>query len=246
MKFVLRLVLSVAFAAAVAASASAQGRPGGGFGGGFGGQISAYGMVSTNKVLQDELKVTDEQKTKLEDAMKPIGEKRRELFGNRQGGGQRPTEEQLKERTEKMAKLSEDTKKAVEGVLDAKQAKRLSEIDYQVMGFAAFTNKEVQEKLKLSDEQKTKIKDINEEVQKDTAEVRKDMPRFGGQGQRPSEEDMKKFADIQKKTEALRKDAAEKAAEALTAEQKKTWKDMVGEKFDTAKLMQAPQRRRDN
>jgi hypothetical protein len=243
MKLVLRIVLSAALAAAVATTASAQGRPGGFGGGGFG-QISAYGLVATNKVLQDELKVTDEQKTKLEDALKPIGEKRRELFGG--GGGRNATEEQRKEMAEKMAKLSEDTKKAVEGVLDAKQAKRLSEINVQVMGFAAFANKDVQEKLKLSDEQKTKIKDINEELQKDTAELRKDMPRFGGQGQRPSEEDMKKFAEFQKKSEALRKDATEKVAEGLTADQKKAWKDMVGEKFDTAKLMQAPQRRRDN
>ncbi len=237
MKFVIRLVLSLAFATAIAGSASAQ-RPGGtvGFGGGFGGQ-SVYGMIATSKVLQDELHVTDEQKKKVEDAMKPIAEKRREMFTG--GGiGRDATDEQRKEMAAKMTKLTDDTKAAVEGVLDDKQKTRLSEINIQNMGFAAFSNKDVQEKLKLTDAQKEKVKSVGEGYMKDAAELRKDMP-MRAQGQRQqSEEDMKKMADYRKKADALKVEAEDKVKEELTSDQKTTWKTMIGEKFDTTKLQQ--------
>lgn len=235
MKFVLRMALSAALAIGIAATASAQ-RPGGGaggFGGGFGGG-SAYSLVATNKALQDELKVTDEQKKKVEEALKPINDKRREAFSGG-GFGQNATEEQRKEMAEKMAKLSEETKKAVEGALDDKQKTRLSEINYQVMGFAAYSNKDVQEKLKITDAQKEKIKAVAETYAKDRAELAKDAPR-GARGQQPSEEDVKKQAEYRKKTDALRGEAEDKVKAELTAEQKDTWKKMVGEKFDTTKL----------
>jgi Spy/CpxP family protein refolding chaperone len=265
MKYVTRLVLAVAFACAGASLASAQGRPGGGFtGGGFGG--NAYSMIGTNKVLQEEIKVTDAQKTKLEDALKPIAAKRTELLGGAAGGqrrpggnagGQRPmlTEEQRKERDEKLAKLNDETKKAIEGVLDEKQAKRLGQINVQLLGFAAYSNKDVQEKLKLDDGQKDKIKAVAEEYTKDSAELRRDAPRagFGGGrpgGQQPSDEDKKKIEEYNRKRDGLRKEAEDKVVAVLNADQKNTWKELVGEKVDTAKIQAAafarPMQRRDN
>ncbi|MBL8866555.1 MAG: hypothetical protein JNK93_13430 [Planctomycetia bacterium] len=266
MKYVSRLVLAVSFALAIATTASAQGRPGGGFTGGFGfGGTNAYSMIATNTVLQEELKVTGEQKTKLEDALKPITAKRNEILGiaapgaggnRRPAGGQRPmlTDEQRKEREEKLAKLSEETKKAVEGVLDEKQAKRLGQINVQLLGFGAYSDKTVQEKLKLDDSQKEKIKGIAEEYAKDSAELRRDAPRgafgFGGGrpgGQQPSEEDKKKIEDYTKKSDGLRKEAEDKVVAVLTADQKNTWKELVGEKADVQKIragaFQRPMRR---
>lgn len=266
MKLISRMVLAVAITVTGASLASAQGRPGAGaFGAGMfgGGAMSAYSMISTNKVLQEEIKVTEEQKTKIEDALKPINAKRNEILGIAGGqpgqrgqrgqggqGGQRPmlSEEQRKEREEKLAKLTEETKKAVEGVLESKQAKRLSEINYQLMGFAAFTNKEVQEKLKIDDTQKEKLKAISEEYTKDSAELRRDAPRFGRPGQQPSDEDRQKMEEYNKKRDALRKEAEDKATGVLNDEQRKAWKELLGEKFDTAKLAAGFQRpmRRDN
>jgi LTXXQ motif family protein len=272
MKYVSRLVLAVAFALAIATTASAQGRPGGGgFTGGFGG-TNAYSMIGTNTVLQEELKVSAEQKTKLEDALKPLTAKRNEILGipaagaaggNRRPGGQggqRPmlTEEQRKERDEKLAKITEETKKAVEGVLDEKQGKRLGQINVQLLGFGAYTDKTVQEKLKLDDGQKEKIKGIAEEYAKDSAELRRDAPRgagfggFGGRpgGQQPSDEDKKKIEEYTKKSDGLRKEAEDKVVAVLSADQKTTWKELVGEKADVQKIragaFQRPMQRRDN
>ncbi len=252
MKYLVRSAFAMAVAILSVSVASAQ-RPGGA--GGFtfgGGAMNAHSLVATNAVLQTELKVTDEQKTKLTEAMKPIAVKRTELFGARGGaggrpaGGQRPmiTDEQRKEMAEKMAKLTEETKKAVEGVLEPAQTKRLNQIGYQMMGFAAFTNAEVQEKLKLDDTQKEKLKSINEEYTKDSAELRRDAPRGGRRpGAEPSEEDQKRLAEYNKKRDALRTEAEDKAKEVLSADQKKVWTELLGEKFDTAKLFQRPTRR---
>ena len=158
------------------------------------------------------------------------------------------TDEQRKEMAEKMAKLTEETKKAVEGVLEAKQTKRLGEIDYQLKGFAAFADKAVQEKLKLDDVQKDKLKGINEEYTKDRTELAKDRPRGGRPGAQQSDEDKAKLAEFTKKSDALRKEAEDKATGVLTADQKTAWKDLVGEKVDTAKLLAGNVRpmRRDN
>ena len=74
----------------------------------------------------------------------------------------------------------------------------------------------MQEKLKLTDEQKGKIKDINEESGKKMRELFQ-----GGFG----EETQKKLAD-------LRKDSMEKASGVLTADQKKSWQEMTGKPFE--------------
>ncbi len=230
MKLVLRMILVAAMAVATLGTVSAQ-RQGGGGGGGF--VPSAYGAVGTNEELQKELKISDEQKTKLKEAMEPINKKRTEMFARGQGG-QQQTDEQRKERTEKMAKLTEETKAAIGTVLNAEQTKRIGQIDYQIMGMAAYSNADVQKKMSFTDAQKETVKATVEAYQKDRAELMKDAPRGGRQ---PSEEDQKKLADLRKKGEALRKEAQDKIVESLTAEQKKTWTDMIGEKVDISKFM---------
>lgn len=256
MRIAARVALAAVLAAGFAATAVAQGQgrqpgraqnrqPGrGGFGGMMGGGGGmAYGMVANNKVLQEELKVTDEQKEKLTEALKPINEKRREMT---QGFDFRnASEEERKEMREKQAKLGEETKKAVEGVLKPEQFKRLKQISYQMMSVNAFNDKDVQAELKMTDEQKEKVKAVVDEYNKDTGEMRRAAMQAAG-GDR--EEMQKQFAEIQKKTSALAKEAQEKIEEKLTDDQKKAWKDLVGEKVDTAKIMQANMRpmRRDN
>jgi len=247
MRNVARLMFAAVLAVAFVASADAQNRrqgqgqrQGGGMGG-FG-QFSVYSVIVTqgfgqdakadvNKALKEELKISDEQKDKLLEVMKPINEKRRELFPR----GQQQTDEQRKEAAEKRAKLDEDAKKAIEEVLKPEQAKRLGQINYQMMGIRAYANKDVETALKLTDDQKDQIKAILETYGKDVGELRQGAPRVQF-GQRPSEEDQKKLDDIRKKTEALTKETEEKVSVKLTDEQKKLWKDMTGEKFDTSKL----------
>lgn len=242
MRFLRRVALAAAVVVGAAALAAAQ-PPGGGFGGfGFGGG-SIYGTVAVNKALQEELKVTAEQKDKLSDVMKPIREKQQELRGLFTPG-QPPSEDELKEMREKMSKLAEETKKGVEGVLKPEQVKRLTQINYQALGVRAFADKDVQAALKLTDAQKEKAKTITDDFAKETREMMMKTFQDFQQGGNP-EEMQKKIQEMQKKREEMQKSADSKIEKELTADQKKKWKEMLGEKFDLTKLQFRPMRRDD-
>jgi Spy/CpxP family protein refolding chaperone len=89
----------------------------------------------------------------------------------------------------------------------------------------ALSNPEVAKELGLTDDQKAKMKTIQEDA-------RKDMPRFTP-GERPSAEDMEKFQKAMKGTET-------KLMDVLTAEQKEKLEKMKGEKFDVSALRGGP------
>jgi hypothetical protein len=89
-----------------------------------------------------------------------------------------------------------------------------------------FTSTDVQHELKLTDDQKTKITKIVTDTEADVKEVRKGL----GKGATKEERE-----EATKKTDTLNKDAMEKIAGdkgILTADQKKIWKDLPGEKFE--------------
>jgi DNA-binding transcriptional MerR regulator len=254
---VLVAVLTAGFVASVDAQDRQRQRPGqgqrqpGGFGGGmgmFGGQMNVYSMVigfnnEVNPVLKEELNITDDQADKLKEAMQPIREKQREAFQGFRPGGERPTEEQMRERREQMEKMAEETKTAVESALKPEQVKRLRQINIQLQGPRAFTTKEVQEALQLTDDQKEQIQGIVSEFGRDVMEVTR--AGFGRGGQQDPEAFRQRMQENQRKIAALTKEAEEKVHEKLTDEQKSKLKELHGEKFDTARLTQ-PRRQRDN
>src|SRR5205823_276295 len=99
-------------------------------------------------------------------------------------------------------------------VLKPDQMKRFHELQYQQQGvLAAANNKELAGKLKLTDEQVSKVQKINEEYMADMRELRQ------GGGGPPDQETLKKM-------QAARKEAMTKATAVLTDEQKKTWEEM--------------------
>jgi hypothetical protein len=233
MRITSRLLASTILVLALAIGASAQQPPrpgGGGFGGaggfggfgGFGGQSLKTTLIS-NKALQDELKISDELKekfTKFQEAQLAEFQKLATL-------GQ-DDDDQIA-RLKSQIKVIEDRKELLKG-LSAEQTKRLDQIDRQRMGLGAFSNEKIAKDLKISDDQKDKFKTINEELQKDTRELF--QAGFG--------------ADTQKKIQSLREEALDKCVELLTADQRKQWKEMLGEKFDLAKLQTPRPMRRDN
>jgi hypothetical protein len=130
--------------------------------------------------------------------------------------------------------------KAAEKILKPDQAKRLAQIGRQNAGVRGLIGTETAKELKLTDEQKTKIKEISTELDKDVAEL---MPMgkggFGGGfgGGRISPETREKVAH-------LRKEAMEKATESLTADQKTKWKELTGDPFEMK--FNPPQRKKDD
>ena len=227
-----RWVAALLFAAGAVAVIEAQ-PPGGGFGGrGFGGG-GVNTQVLSNAALQAELKVTADQKEKL----RPLAEQQQalqkrgmEIF-KEAAGDQDKMKELFAENGEKMQKFGEEVKKALDDTLTADQKTRLKQIERQLAGVRAFGNDEVVADLKLNDSQKTKIKTIVDEFGKDSRELLGAGGGFGKGGF-----DKEKMAEVAKKREKLEKGAMDDIDEVLTADQRKTWKDMTGAPFDRTKI----------
>jgi hypothetical protein len=237
-------VLAAALVAVAAGGAQAQRQPGGG-GRGMGMQQSIFMTALTNAELQKELKITDDQKKALKPMMDKAEEqskKMREMFA---GGGGPPDREVMQKMMEDGRKLGEEAKALAEKTLTPEQVKRAKQIEVQVMGLRAFANEEVAKALKVTDDQKEKVKGIMEEYGKESADLRQEygIRGFGGGGGGGGNVDQAKMAEYQKKNKALTDETTEKVMKAMTDEQKKAWKEMTGEPFDTTKLMPRPMRR---
>ena len=218
MRTLSRWILSAALFAAAVASAQAQrpggggGFPGGGGGGGGGGSLKS--LLITNKSLQEELKVSDDQVAKF----KEFAEKQTEAMkGFAQFGGD--DDEQIA-RMEVQVKLMKDRVAFMKSSLSAEQQTRLGQLEKQQMGMAAFSNAKVAKELGITDEQSEKIKAVNADMNKEMREM------FSGGFD----------AEAQKKVASLRGECQEKIEKMMTDDQRKKWKEMTGEAFDMAKL----------
>lgn len=171
------------------------------------------------------------------------------------GGGAVSDEDQL-ERLKTQVKNLEERIAFYKATLSAEQVKRISQIEMQqqiqTAGPGIFSTEKVASALKITDEQKDKVKGLNDEYRKEMADLSQEYG-FGGGGRGGAGGgggggggaggfDREKLAEFQKKSQALRDESADKVAKMLTADQKKSWQDMVGEKFDLAKLIERPMR----
>ena len=200
-----------ALALALVLPAFAQRR--GGFGG-FGPPEGA--MLLTNKSVQDELKLTDDQKaalTKIQTKMREAMTKAREEAAG-----------DFAKMREAMQATMQASQKEATTVLDSlkpEQKKRFHEIEAQILGTRALALPHFQKELALTDKQKEELKGINEDMAKDRLEIMKEAGK-DKEGRQAA------FQKIQK----LQQDASAKALKVLTAEQQTKFKELQGEKFN--------------
>ncbi|MBX9624438.1 MAG: hypothetical protein K2X82_11570 [Gemmataceae bacterium] len=232
-----RWVAAVLFAAGAVAVIEAQPGGFGGRGGFGGGGVNA--LVLTNSALQAELKVTAEQKEKL----KPLAEKQAalqkrmpEIFKEAAGDKDR-MKELFGEMREQGEKLQAELKTALDDTLTADQKTRLKQVERQMAGPRAFAADDVAAGLKLTDDQKGKVRGIMDDLGRDTKEL---FGGGGGKGGFGKGFDPERMAENQKKMEKLNKAAMAEVMDVLNDDQKKSWKEMVGAPFDTSKLFQFP------
>jgi hypothetical protein len=195
-KFVVTAI-AVAVASWAAAPAFAQQR-------GFGGFTTSPLSLLSQKSVQEELKMTEDQVKKGTE----LAEKMR---GNRQDFQNLSREEIQK----KLAERAEASEKAMAEFLKPEQVTRLNQIALQQQGARALATEKVADGVKLSAEQKEKVKGIMDEY--NTA------LRAAFQGGFNDE--------TRKKMEELRKSTDEKLTGVLSAEQKAAWTKLTGEPF---------------
>ncbi|HTU93370.1 MAG TPA: hypothetical protein VMF69_25035 [Gemmataceae bacterium] len=200
------VVVAMAAGPALAQEQQRQ-RRGGGFGGFGGGMLS----LLTQKPVQEELKLSEEQVKKVTELQAKERENRPDFQGL--------------DREEIQKKMAERTKvqnEAIAKILDDKQFKRVKQISLQVQGPRAVNNAEVAKALNITDEQKEKIREIQ-------TKSFQEMRDLGG-----DEEGRKKIPELMKQTN-------EKMMGVLTAEQKTKLKEMQGEPFKNLSELQRPQ-----
>ena len=216
-------------------------------GGGFGGGMMGGGMMGgvTGLVMMEEvrkeLKLSEEQETKIRDMGAEMMQQAFGGFGGRGGagggGGNRPDfqnmseEERKKFRDEMQAKVAEQTKKAEESlkkVLTPEQNVRLNELRLQREGVQALGRAEVAGALKLTDAQNEAIAEILEAARPQRGGPGGGGPG-GGFGRNLSDEERTKMRE---EMEARRKKTQEDIELVMTEDQKAAWTKMQGAKFE--------------
>ncbi len=199
----------VALVAAVGLAGAANAQRGGGFG--FGRMGGGGANILAMPEVQSELKLSDEQKTKVTDMVTKLRQAR-------QGGGQDFRSLSPEERAKMQADRRAEEEKQVGGILNADQQKRYHQLTLQRQGLSAVLDKPVADELKLTDEQRTKIEAARTEQM---TEMRS-LFQGGAGGDRTA---------MREKMMAMQKQMDEKIAAILTDDQKKQWKEMLGASF---------------
>jgi Spy/CpxP family protein refolding chaperone len=140
----------VAMVSQVALAQNEQGKRGrGGRAGGPGGPGGPPSMARLAMIpkVQEALKLTDEQKTKIE---KLNADSRKEMADASKGDRPNP---------EAMRKMRDGATEKLKGILDADQQKRLMGILIQLMGSGAVMDPAVGKEIGLTDEQKDKLRE---------------------------------------------------------------------------------------
>ncbi len=176
---------------------------------GFGPFGGKFGMLQ-NKMIQDDLKLSQEQLAKIKDLVS----KQQQLFKDFQKNPKNP-----QELGGKLAELNQANEKAMDALLQEEQVKRLKQISVQQQSERAFSNPEVATALKLSDEQKKLIGDILQDAFKAQRDISTKAAAAGN------------FQEIQKQLAEQRQATIEVIVAVLNQEQKQTWKELVGAPF---------------
>ncbi len=210
MKTALASILGLGLIALGAGPAAAQGPPRG-----FGARMGSYSGLLANPSVQKELKLDDKQAEKSKSLEEKMNAEMVEKF---QGLGDLEPQERRGKMMEIMHENGTATLKAAGEFLKPEQITRLKQIAHQVRGAQNFSDPDVIKKLKLTDEQKTAMGEIQQESMQERRAIFEEA-----QGDR--EVMMKKMGELNKKI-------LEKSEAKLNDEQKKTWKEMTGTPFE--------------
>jgi Spy/CpxP family protein refolding chaperone len=211
------LLLGAALVAAVQVQAAEGPRrgPGRGFSRG-----SLLGLLRLEQV-QKEMNLNEEQTAKVQQLVEKLGAEMREQF---------TALREIEDRDQRRAKMTElgdqfddKVREQLRDVVEREQMTRLYQIRMQVRPVVdSLANRYVARRLELTDEQKKKLAEINEESQAKRSEL------FAGMREASDEQRSEAFQKMRK----IRAEADEKALAVLTAEQKQAFEEMKGKKIE--------------
>ncbi|MCS7270233.1 MAG: Spy/CpxP family protein refolding chaperone, partial [Gemmataceae bacterium] len=219
---------------------------------GFGGGGPSFLVI--NKAVQEELKMTEEQISKINEWSKEFFRTAMEIrkehgvefkFGGKGGFGFGKLSDEDKAKLEKAnAAIAQEAYKQLGDILNKDQITRLKQLERQMLGVTAFTTQEIVDALKLTDSQKATVKGVISDFQAERRELMADLgfgKGGGGKGKFDPEafkEMAKRFQEVQTKVNKAEEEAINKILDVLDDNQKKTWKELVGAPFDRSRMFQ--------
>jgi hypothetical protein len=212
-KFTKTVVLCAVLALFAASSSSAQGQRGrGGRGGG-----GAASLLQIPEV-QKELKLDEAQLDLLKQVGAELQQKGQALFQNSQSLSD-------EERRKRFTDFRLESDKKIGELLDAKQKERLRQLELQREGLRVLGRADVQEQLKLSADQKSKIQ-ATMDAERTTMQKAFEEFRAGGQNMTDDQrrQAFAKFGEMRTATD-------QKLGTILTEAQKKQFQTMQGAPF---------------
>jgi hypothetical protein len=204
------MVALLVLSSASALYAQGQGRGRGGRGGGFFGSRESMrlNLLSVPKV-QENLKLSDEQKSKAQAAVEQLNSERQKAFAGLQNASDEDRQKAFASLQEKTKSSWEEASKA----LSKEQLERLDQISLQAMGTGALNDETVAKTLMLTEEQQQKLRDVSTEVGGKMREI-----GFG--------------EGTQEKRAELQKEMTDKSLAVLTDDQRAQFAKMQGEKIE--------------
>lgn len=176
--------------------------------------------------VQKELKITDEQKTKLEQLGERLRKEAQERFSGMEGLSREERQKKFEEMREQLekegAQRAASLKKELAEILQPEQLKRFRQIELQRERTAALLRPEVAETVGLTGEQKEQLEKIRDEAQEKARSLWQEAR--GG--------DREQFGKIREKMQQLRDEGEKKAMAVLKPEQKQKLGEMMGEPFE--------------
>jgi Spy/CpxP family protein refolding chaperone len=180
-----------------------------------GGRGSGPSQLVLREDVQKELKLTPEQKKKVEGVHQKIRDELQEEVRKMAALDGRERDRKKMELAKRITKKSTTS---MEEILTPAQMKRLKEIALQHAGVQGLKNADVEDKLKLTDEQKEQIQKT---MQAAIADLRYLFEHTEGA-----------YEESQKKAVEVRNQCYAKAMTILTPEQKKLWNELLGAPFE--------------
>jgi hypothetical protein len=193
-------------------------------------------LLLTNKGVQKELHLTDEQRDKItkiiHDALvKRLPDIQKATQKAITSGDRKILAKVIREGMQKATlEAHAEVNKAIPDILKKEQIKRLRQIELQVNVLSSLNRPDIQKELKLTDKQKAEVKKKAADCKRDIAEAEA-KSWAADERLEPSARD-RKAVEMAQATRKLIDAANRKAVEIFTEEQKRIWKDMTGEKFD--------------
>lgn len=185
-------------------------------------------VLMRNSNVQADLKLSDVQKSQVEENIKTLRAKQRELRQTLVGVQGRARQQKQKEFIEKSRKISADADQALRKLLNKDQSARLKQLALQRQGLSALRSKEVMDALKITKQQQAQF----DQVRDDNTAKRKQL----AQDYRIKVVPARSYGV---KSKELRKALEVNTLNVLTEEQQKKFREMKGKELELRPMRKA-------